>query len=92
MYMQVPTYSLGERDRRWALARQLMQTEDVEALVSYHEHECVEAAPFAPDVYLTGDRPGSIVIFCRDESTAIPLRSSRTHSNALVNGASIKDI
>jgi hypothetical protein len=40
--MDVPTYSLAERDRRWALARELMAAEEVEALVCYGEHECVE--------------------------------------------------
>ena len=47
--MDVLTYSLAERDRRWALARQLMAAEEVEALVCYGEHGCVEAAPLAPD-------------------------------------------
>ena len=64
--MDVPTYSLAERDRRWALARELMAAEEVEALVCYGEHECLEAAPFAPDAYFSNDRPGSIVVFCRD--------------------------
>jgi len=64
--MNVPTYSLAERDRRWRLARELMAAEDVEALICYGEHECARAAPFAPDVYFSNDRPGSIVIFCRD--------------------------
>jgi Xaa-Pro aminopeptidase len=64
--LDVPAYSLAERDRRWALARGLMAREGVEALICYGEHECVEAAPFAPDTYFTNDRPGSIVVFCRD--------------------------
>jgi Xaa-Pro aminopeptidase len=64
--MDVPAYSLAERDRRWALARELMAAEGVEALICYGEHECVEAAPFAPEAYFTNDRPGSILIFCRD--------------------------
>ncbi|MGW5686615.1 M24 family metallopeptidase [Nonomuraea sp. NPDC003754] len=64
--MHVPTYSLAERDRRWALARQIMEAEGVQALIAYGEHECADLAPFAPDVYFTNDRPGAIVIFCRD--------------------------
>ena len=64
--MDVPNYSQAERDRRWALARELMAAEEVEALVCYGEHECVEVAPFAPDAYFSNDRPGSIVIFCQD--------------------------
>ena len=51
--MDVPTYSLAERDRRWALARQLMAAEEVEALACYGEHGRVEAAPLAPDAYFS---------------------------------------
>ncbi|MCG5214742.1 M24 family metallopeptidase [Streptosporangium soli] len=64
--MDIPTYSLAERDRRWALAREIMDAEGVQALIVYGEHECADLAPFAPDVYFTNDRPGAIVIFCRD--------------------------
>jgi len=87
--MNVPTYSLAERDRRWALARGLMAAEEVEALVCYGEHECVELAPFAPDAYFSNDRPGTIVIFCRD---ADPIQlhwsnqSIATHMDAAKRG------
>ncbi|MDI2127047.1 M24 family metallopeptidase [Yinghuangia seranimata] len=64
--LHVPSYSRAERDRRWALARDLMEAEGVDALIAYGEHECADLAPFAPDVYFTNDRPGSIVVFCRD--------------------------
>jgi Xaa-Pro aminopeptidase len=64
--MNIPTYSLAERDRRWALAREIMEAEGVQALIAYGEHECADLAPFAPDVYFTNDRPGAIVVFCRD--------------------------
>jgi Xaa-Pro aminopeptidase len=64
--MEVPVYSLAERDRRWALARKLMAAEDVDALIAYGGQECAEAAGFAPDAYFSNDRPGSVVIFCRD--------------------------
>ena len=66
MTINVPAYSLAERDRRWALARELMEAEGIDALIAYGEHECADLAPFAPDTYFTNDRPGSIVIFCRD--------------------------
>lgn len=62
-----PTLSLAERDRRWALARAVMEKEGVEALIAYGEHECVDPAPYAPDAYFSNDRPGAIVIFVRDE-------------------------
>ncbi|MCP2341533.1 M24 family metallopeptidase [Actinomadura rupiterrae] len=64
--MHIPTYSLAERDRRWALARRLMDEQGVDALVAYGEHECADLAPFAPDAYFSNDRPGSFVVFCRD--------------------------
>jgi Xaa-Pro aminopeptidase len=63
----MPTYSLAERDRRWAMARDLMADEDLDALLVYGEHEGVPAAPFAHDNYFTNDRPGTIVMFCGDE-------------------------
>jgi Xaa-Pro aminopeptidase len=64
--MEVPVYSLAERDRRWALARKLMAAEDVDALIAYGGHERAGAAGFAPDAYFSNDLPGSVVIFCRD--------------------------
>jgi hypothetical protein len=33
--MEVPSYSLAERDRRWALARQITAAENVQALIAY---------------------------------------------------------
>ncbi|HEY7049018.1 MAG TPA: M24 family metallopeptidase [Jatrophihabitantaceae bacterium] len=62
----VPAYSLAERDRRWALARELMAAEGVDALLVYGEREMVYPTLHAHDVYFTNDRPGSIVIFGRD--------------------------
>jgi Xaa-Pro aminopeptidase len=64
--MEVPVYSLAERDRRWALARELMAAEGVDALIAYGGQECAGAAGFAPDAYFSNDLPGSVVIFCRD--------------------------
>ena len=64
--MEVPVYSLAERDRRWALARKLMAAEDVDALIAYGGQECAGTAGLAPDVYFSNDLPGSVVIFCRD--------------------------
>lgn len=61
-----PRYSLAERDRRWAIARAIMDDEDVDALIVYGEHELAGPAPFAPDTYFTNDRPGAIVVFTRD--------------------------
>jgi Xaa-Pro aminopeptidase len=64
---EVPRYSLAERDRRWRMAREVMGEVGVDALVVFGDREGVGPAPFAPDVFFTNDRPGSIVIFCGDE-------------------------
>jgi Xaa-Pro aminopeptidase len=64
--MHVPRYSLAERDRRWALARELMAAERVEALIACGNHGRAGEVTFAPDAYFSNDRPGSVVIFCRD--------------------------
>jgi Xaa-Pro aminopeptidase len=64
--MEVPVYSLAERDRRWALARELMAAEGVDALITYGGQKGAVAAGFAPDAYFSNDLPGSVVIFCRD--------------------------
>jgi Xaa-Pro aminopeptidase len=64
--MEAPRYSLAERDRRWALARELMADHEVEALIAWGDHQSAAGAAFAPDAYFSNDRPGSVVIFCRD--------------------------
>jgi Xaa-Pro aminopeptidase len=56
----VPTYSRAERERRWALARDVMRAEDVDGLLIYGGPE---SASFAPDAYFSNDAPGSIVLF-----------------------------
>lgn len=58
----VPEFSLAERDRRRALADRLMEEEGLDALLVYGDREGSFPAPFAPDIYFTNDRPGSIVI------------------------------
>lgn len=60
-----PTYSLAERDRRWQLARDLMEEQGVDALITYGDREGSFPAPFAHDNFFTNDRPGAIVIFPR---------------------------
>jgi Xaa-Pro aminopeptidase len=74
--MEVPVYSLAERDRRWALARKLMAAEDVDALIAYGGHECAVTAGFSPDTYFSNDLPGSVVIFCRDADPVQLVRSN----------------
>lgn len=66
MQHSIPTYSLAERDRRWALARRLMEEQSVDVLLVFGEREGALPAPFAFDTYFTNDRPGSLVLFPRD--------------------------
>ena len=47
-----PTYSLNERDRRWNLARRLMEQEQLDALVVYGDREGSFPAPFVQIVIL----------------------------------------
>ncbi|SQI30309.1 Xaa-Pro aminopeptidase [Serratia plymuthica] len=67
--MLIPPKSLSrtERDRRWQLARDIIQTENLAALIVYGDREAAAPAGFAPDCYFTNDRPGSIVVFIGDE-------------------------
>jgi Xaa-Pro aminopeptidase len=74
--MDVPVYSLAERDRRWALARKLMAAEDVDALIAYGACECAGTTGFAPDAYFSNDLPGSAVIFCLDADPVQLVRSN----------------
>jgi len=61
--LTVPRYSLAERDRRWSLANRLMSESGLDALIVYGDREGAFPGSFAPDSYLTNERPGSIVIF-----------------------------
>ncbi|WP_258960807.1 M24 family metallopeptidase [Paenibacillus aquistagni] len=67
MMTGLPAYSLAERDRRWNLANQLMEEEQVDALIVYGDREGAFPAVFNPDTYFTNERPGSIVIFPKGE-------------------------
>ena len=61
--LNVPTFSLAERDRRWQLANDLMEQEGVDALIVYGDREGAFPASYAPDTYFTNERAGSIVVF-----------------------------
>lgn len=62
---KVPTFSRAERDRRWGLARRLMDEQGLDALIVYGDREASFPAPFAPDTYFTNDRPGAVIVFPR---------------------------
>ena len=61
--MDVPTYTAAERDRRWNLARSFMDSNGLDALIVFGEHEDAGAAPVNYDTWFTNARPGTTVIF-----------------------------
>lgn len=63
--MQVPVFSVAERDRRWDLARSFMDDEGVDALLVFGEHEDAGPAPVAYDTWFTNGRPGATIVFPR---------------------------
>lgn len=60
---RVPRLSSVERDRRWAIAHQIMEEQQLEGLVVFGSREGAFPAPFAMDTYFTNDRPGALVVF-----------------------------
>ena len=60
------TYSIAERDRRWNLAREFMQSKGLDALLVFGEHEDAGPAPFAYDTWFTNARAGTTVLFPRE--------------------------
>jgi Xaa-Pro aminopeptidase len=61
----VPTFSIAERDRRWDLARGFMDSEGLDALLVFGEHEDAGPASVAHDRWFTHGRAGTTVIFPR---------------------------
>jgi Xaa-Pro aminopeptidase len=61
-----PRLSYAERDRRWAAVRAFMVQQGVDALIAFGERDASGTPQFSPDVYLTGERAGAIVIFPLD--------------------------
>lgn len=64
-------FTLNERDRRWGLARQIMQANDLEVLMVYGDRESAAPAPFCIDHYFTNDRLGSVVLFHLDKAPVV---------------------
>ncbi|MGI3428425.1 M24 family metallopeptidase [Providencia stuartii] len=64
-------FTINERDRRWGLARQIMQTNDLEVLMVYGDRESAAPAPFCIDHYFTNDRLGSVVLFHLDKAPVV---------------------
>ncbi|ELX8378197.1 M24 family metallopeptidase [Providencia vermicola] len=65
------TFSINERDRRWNLARQIMQANDLEVLMVYGDRESAAPAPFCIDHYFTNDRLGAVVLFHLDKPPVV---------------------
>ncbi len=61
----IPRFSTAERDRRYRLARDLMEEQDLDALLAYGERGEAGPPQFTPDTYFTNDRPGATVILPR---------------------------
>ena len=82
-----PRYSLAERDRRWTLARELMDETGVEALIVTGERQ--NASPMnAPDNWLTNDRPAQFLVFPRKGDPVLMVWSNQiiaAHAEALKN-------
>ncbi|EMF0916032.1 MULTISPECIES: M24 family metallopeptidase [Providencia] len=64
-------FTINERDRRWGLARQIMQANDLEVLMVYGDRESAAPAPFCIDHYFTNDRLGSVVLFHLDKAPVV---------------------
>jgi Xaa-Pro dipeptidase len=65
---QLPVLSLTERDRRWTLANELMDSRGLDGLLVYGDKIDGMGQPFVgPDNWFTNDRPGSVVIMPRGE-------------------------
>lgn len=64
-------FSFEERDRRWGIARKIMQLNDLEVLMIYGDRESAAPAPFCIDHYFTNDRLGSVVIFHQDKAPLV---------------------
>jgi Xaa-Pro aminopeptidase len=62
-----PAFTLAERDRRWRLTQELMEGNELDALIVYGERDTVGQPLYAPDAWLTNDRPGNAVIVPRGE-------------------------
>ncbi len=63
--------SLKERDRRWQIARTIMQKNDLDTLIVYGDRESAAPAPFCVDHYFTNDRLGSVVVFHQDKAPVV---------------------
>jgi Xaa-Pro aminopeptidase len=61
-----PTLSLAERDRRWQVARNLMDEQGVDALLVFGDRDGAGSALWATDHWLTNDRVGANVLYPRD--------------------------
>lgn len=70
-----PVLSTAERDRRWRLAQELMESRDLTALLAYGERDTVGQPLYAPDAWLTNDRPGNAVVVPRGEDPYVMVSS-----------------
>ncbi|MCC9073248.1 M24 family metallopeptidase [Flavobacterium sp. F-65] len=70
--LEIPApLTLKERDRRWQIARTIMQNNNLDTLVIYGDRESAAPAPFCIDHYFTNDRLGSVVVFHKDKKPTV---------------------
>ena len=64
---RVPRFSTAERNRRWGIGREIMDEQNLKALIIFGSREGAFPAPYAMDTFFTNDRPGAVVVFPRDD-------------------------
>ncbi|MEC3861406.1 M24 family metallopeptidase [Mesobacterium sp. TK19101] len=87
----IPRFSTAERDRRWGIARQIMDEQDLEGLVVFGSREGAFPAPFTMDTYFTNDRPGALVVFPRQGAPRVLAfaLAANDHMQALDRGEDV---
>jgi Xaa-Pro aminopeptidase len=87
----IPQFSLAERDRRWNIARQIMEEKDLEGLVVFGSREGAFPAPFSMDNFFTNDRPGAIVVFPREGEPRVLAfaLAANDHMQAMARGEAV---
>ena len=80
-----PGFSLAERDRRWQLARNLMDEEGLDALLVAGERNLDIGTPLlAPDAYLSNDRPGALILFPRKRNPIAMVWSAQVVASHMI--------
>jgi len=76
-----PSLSLAERDRRWSAARSFMDEHGVQALLIFGERDGSGNPQVSPDVYFTGERAGSTLVFPRDGDPIVHVWGTNSYAD-----------